>query len=552
MELNPYEVIVVGSGASGGVAALTLAKAGIKVLVIDAGKELSIKQAFRSEPENSIQRFYGLITGEYRKQAQHPGFWKTNPLLYANEKENKYLTPNKRPFIWTQGQQVGGRSLTWGGITLRLSDYDLKASVNDGFGPSWPIEYSDLCSHYSNLETLLRIHGHYDGLAQLPDGKYVGETPFTECEKFFAEKIESRLGYKVIHSRGFEEYNYNNKKPEWPRFSSPGSTLKLAISTGKVQILSNHIAENLIMNSEKSKAKGIIVVNKKNNNRIFLKSNLIIICASTIQTLRLLLNSQENNNEDGFIDPSASLGLNLMDHISSCRFFSMPNSNKNLNEVSNKKKNVLSGSGSFFIPFGNRHKIFNNVDFIRGYGIWGGIDRFQLPNFIKRNPNSKIGFLIGHGEVLANKNNKVTLSEIKDKWGIKIPNIDCKWGENERKMVKHMNKTIEEIIVNADGEINSLEKLLYLPFIDKLTKNAIALQEQSPPPGYYIHEVGGAPMGNNEESSVVDNWNRLWRCPNVLVVDGACWPTSSWQSPTLTIMAITRRACLQAIKPQKG
>ncbi len=548
MELKPYEVIIIGSGATGGVAALTLAKAGIKVLVIESGPELSVNQAFSSEPQNTFKRLFGLLSGEYRKQAQHPGFWKSNPLLYSNEKENIYLNPKERPFIWTQGQQVGGKSLTWGGITLRLSDYDFKASEKDKFGPSWPISYSDLSSHYSKLENLLRVHGNKDGLDQLPDGEYVGKVPFTESETFFAKRIQSILGYKVIHSRGFEAYKANKENQEWPRYSSPGCTLKIAISTGNVQILPNHIAERLILNPERNKSKGIIAINKKNKDRIFLKGKLIIVCASTIQSLRFLLNSQEDNVENGFIDPSGNLGKYLMDHISICRFFSLPKKYLNNNREIESGNQSLSGAGSFFIPFGNNHKIYNSADFIRGYGIWGGIDRFEPPKFLKRKPDSKIGFLIGHGEVLPNKNNKVTLSKSLDKWGMNVPYIDCQWGENEKKMVTHMTNTIEKIINTSGGKVESLEKLIFIPLIERFVRNSLALQKEAPPPGYYIHEVGGAPMGEKEETSVLDQWNKLWVCKNVLVVDGACWPTSSWQSPTLTMMAITRRACLNAIK----
>ena len=255
--------------------------------------------------------------------------------------------------------------------------------------------------------------------------------------------------------------------------------------------------------------------------------------------------------EKGFIDSSGKLGHNLMDHVSTCRFFSLSKKFNNSKNEKNQLPHMLSGAGSFFIPFGNKPGIFNNVDFIRGYGIWGAIDRFEPPEFIKRNPDSKMGFLIGHGEVLPNPKNKVTLSETIDKWGLNVPYIDFKWRDNEKKMIKHMNKTIEDIIITAGGKVESINEIISIPFLKRILTNAIATQREAPPPGYYIHEVGGAPMGDTEESSVVDKWNKLWRCKNVLVVDGSCWPTSSWQSPTLTMMAITRRACLKALNPSK-
>ena len=542
---KPFEAIVVGSGATGGVAALTLANVGVRVLVIESGSNLSSQQAIGNEPCNTFKRLKGLIKGEYKNQAQHPGFWKANPILYANEKENLYSYPKDRPFLLTQGRQVGGRSLTWGGITLRLSDYDFHAANIDGYGPIWPIKYSDLSSHYSFLETFFNVHGNKDSLEQLPDGNYLDPLPFTESEKYFSNKLREVLGYKVIHSRGFGVYDRGDNC-DWPKYSSPGSTLEKAFKTGLVELISDHLVEHIIMNKSQDRATGVLAINKKNGDREVFKSDLIVLCSSTIQSLRILLSSEENNIDKGFIDSSKSLGCNLMDHISTCRFFNLASIKSDIHSEDVNDSKSLSGAGSFFIPLGNKRDNYGKVDFIRGYGIWGGIDRFNLPKYLQKEPESKIGFLIGHGEVLPCKTNKVTLSKEKDQWGVSIPHINCIWGDNEKKMVLHMNSTIEKIIKASGGEKKPLQHFINLPFINSILDKAIATREESPPPGYYIHEVGGAPMGFTKETSVVDKWNRLWNCKNVLVVDGACWPTSAWQSPTLTMMAITRRACLKA------
>ncbi len=549
MNNSPYEVIVIGSGATGGIAALTLAEAGVRVLIVEAGPNLSAPQALGSEPANTFKRIAGIINGEKRIQAQHPGYWKANPLLYANEKQNPYSYPQDKPFIWTQGRQVGGRSLTWGGITLRLSDNELKAARRDGYGPEWPIEYSELAPHYSAIEKHLQIHGHRDGLEQLPDGEFIKPLPFTTAEITFGQSVQSSLGYPFIHSRGFGSHDPQLHGP-WPRSSSPGSSLKSAIATGKVEVLSDHMAERITINRSSDTANGLVVVNQSDGSRKELKASLIVLCASTIQSLRVLLNSERSQNLNGFVDPSGKLGQNLMDHISVCRLFALPIKQQDLSQTPNSDKQVLSGAGSFFIPFGPKFKNTRKPNFLRGYGIWGGIDRFEPPQWLKQYPKSKTGFLIGHGEVLPSPNNKVTLSENLDRWGIPLPHIDCTWGDNEKAMATHMTETIQEIIKVSGGELLPLKALIKVPFIGSFFDNAVAIQKEAPPPGYYIHEVGGAPMGSVEEQSVVDRFNRLWRCPNVLVVDGACWPTSGWQSPTLTMMAITRRACLAALSHQ--
>ncbi|MBW3041677.1 GMC oxidoreductase [Prochlorococcus marinus] len=544
---KPYEVIIIGSGATGGMAALTMAKAGVRVLVVERGPELEIKQANGTAACNMIRRLTGIANGKYQSQTQHPGFWKSNPLLYADKKSNPYTYPQKSPFMWTQGNQVGGRSLTWGGITLRLCNEDFEVSKEKEYSLKWPINYKDLESHYTEIERFLKVYGNRDELEQLPCGEYIGSIPFTESEKQFASNIKEKLNLPFIHSRGFGP---NEDKTKWPKFSSLGSTLKEAISLGKVEILSNHVADKLVLNKDRKSAKSVIVINQTTGERSELDSKLIILCSSTIQTLRFLLSSEEKNSSNGLIDPSQSLGMNLMDHISTCRFFTVP-VERNSKKLSDKKDHQrLSGAGSFFIPIGRNRSIKNN--FVGGYGIWGGIDRFEPPEFLKRSKNTKMGFLIGHGEVLPNKKNKVTLSTETDRNGVSIPHISVAWRENEKNMVIEMNRVIELIINSGNGTTLPIDEILNIPFVKRILDKSVAIKNDAPPPGYYIHEVGGAPMGNNKEKSVVDNWNRLWECGNVLVVDGACWPTSSWQSPTLTMMAITKRACEKAIINFKG
>ena len=544
MDLHPFEAIIVGSGATGGMAALTLAEQGIKVLIIEAGPILDRKEAYSNEPVDTFKRITSLFSKRHQNQNQHPGYWKNNPSLYANENKYPYSYPPNKPFLWTQGKQFGGRSLTWGGITLRLSPSDFKPSLNDGFGPDWPISYDELSTHYDFVEKECGIYGKKDNLTQVPNGNYVGEMPLTSSELFFGNKIKSKLNYPFIQSRGFDK-NSSVKEEKWPRSSSIGSSLERAIKTGNVQILSNHLVESFVTNKETELATRIRIVNTLNGSKRELDCDLIFLCASTISTLRILLNSEKKVNGNGFYDGSEKLGKYLMDHVSICNFFSIPKST--IFEKKSLEKAHLSGAGSFFIPFGPKLPTDPKIDFLRGYGIWGAINRLGIPKFLQKDIDESIGFLISHGEVLPRSSNKVELSEKSDKWGIPIPHITFEWSENEQKMVRHMREIMSKVINASGGEKRELNESLNIPFLKFLEKNSTALSGKTPPPGYYIHEVGGAPMGLNEEDSVVDKWNRLWSCKNVFVLDGSCWPTSSWQSPTLTMMAICRRTC-SAIK----
>ena len=545
MDINPYDAIVVGSGATGGVAALTLAEQGIRVLIIEAGPQIKRNEASNYEPKSTIKRLLGVLTKKHANQMQHPGYWKNNPDLYSNELKHPYNFPKNKPFLWTQGKQYGGRSLTWGGITLRLSSEDFHPAQKDGFGPNWPISYDELSPHYDFIENFCGIYGKKDGIKEVPDGKYIGEIALTKSEGIFGKKVKSKLNYPFIQSRGFDR-NSSAIEKEWPKSSSVGSTLKKALDTGNVQILSNYLVESFETNKVTELASKIKIVNLENGQKKVLDCDLILLCASTISTLRILLNSEAKSNSFGFRDTSGKLGKYLMDHISLCRFFSVPKTKESEAQLENFPD--LSGAGSFFIPFGTNLPKVENINFLRGYGIWGSIDRLGLPNFIQKDSNNSIGFLIAHGEVLPREQNSVSLSKETDEWGIPIPHIEFEWSENELNMAKHMEHTINKAVEAANGEIKNIDELINIPFGELFTKSSIAISKSPPPPGYYIHEVGGAAMGNSEEESVINNFNRLWRCKNVLVLDGSCWPTSSWQSPTLTMMAISRRACLNLKK----
>jgi choline dehydrogenase-like flavoprotein len=152
-----------------------------------------------------------------------------------------------------------------------------------------------------------------------------------------------------------------------------------------------------------------------------------------------------------------------------------------------------------------------------------------------------------YGEVLAQDHNRVSLDRQRtDAWGLPIAHIDCRWGENERRMVAHMQARMQAVVASAGGRIAPLTDLFVFPLLEPLVKGSLAVAPEAPPPGYSIHELGGAPMAARDDGGVVNPWNQLWRTPNLLVTDGSCWPSAGWQSPTLTEMAITWRACAAA------
>lgn len=520
---------------------MVLAEAGLKVLVLDAGPDLGLARAMGSEPLNSLRRIAFLASGRHRVQANHPGYWKHNPELFIDERRHPYLTPEDAPFLWSRGRQVGGKSLTWGGITLRLSDYEFKAGQWDGLSPCWPIGHDDLDGYYSRLERLLGVHGQRDGLAQLPDGHTLEPLPLTPGECLLRQAVGRELGLPLIPSRGFARPQ-PNRRSGWPPSSAQGSTLGRALATGRVVVRPLAAVSHLWMDPSGERAKGVVLAGDSRGGRECIGADLVVLCASTIETLRILLMSQAGLDGPPLEDPSGRLGCHLMDHISTSCFFSLP--------VQGSPAAVaeLSGAGSCFLPntFFGEHAA---PEFARGYGLWAAVQRFDPPSFFKRRPDEALGFLIGHGEVLPSGENRVSLSwDRLDALGLPVPSIACRWGDNERAMVAHMKARMLAVVASGGGEIQPLEDLVKVPLLEPWIKGSPALGRSAAPPGYYIHEVGGAPMAAHEEAGVVDPWNACWRASNVLVTDGACWPSAGWQSPTLTLMALTWRACEGAVR----
>jgi choline dehydrogenase-like flavoprotein len=542
-----WDAVVVGAGATGGVAAMVLAEAGLNVLVLEAGPELTARQALGSEPLNSLRRLAQLSSGTKWRQANHPGFWKHNPDLYVDERRNPYSTPADAPFLWTRGRQVGGRSLTWGGITLRLSEWELRAGERDGRRPPWPIGSADLDPHYTHLERLLGVHGQADGLPQLPDGCFLPPLPFTPGEEHLRQAIGAELGLPLIHSRGFPLHRPCPADP-WPRSSAQGVTLARAMATGRVRLRPHAVVSHLQMDGSGERAEAVVLVDGRNGAQHRVRATLVVLCASTIESVRILLHSGEAQRRGGLIDPSGTLGHYLIDHISTSRFFSIP-------AVPPLREPVeLSGAGSCFIPNTVNLTADEGLGFRGGYGLWVALQRFDPPRFLQRRPGEAVGFLIGHGEVLAEAANRVTLDSSRpDAWGLPTPHIVCRWGSNEREMVAHMHRRMEEVVAAAGGLIHPLEELYVLPLLEPLVKRGAAVRSEAAPAGYYVHELGGARMAACPEQGVLNAWNQCWQAPNVLVTDGACWPSAGWQSPTLTAMAVTRRACeAAALRLRRG
>ncbi len=508
-----YDAIIIGSGATGGWAAKELTQKGMRVHMLEAGSPLLEKQILhiqqrlwevlrygntRRTVENQIPRLL-----ERQPIQSNCYAWKFNPSFFVDDIDNPYTTPEDKPFIWLRARQVGGRMVVKGhGRQLyRFSDFQFKAASRDGYGEDWPISHTDLASYYERVEQWIGIRGIAENIPYLPDSVFLPNREMTFGERFLKSVLESCTAYDYRVTIG--------------RMAPPRTTISAALKTQRLTLRSYAMVSHIIVDQDTGKAKGVAFIDQRTNKSYEVFSKVIVLCASTIESTRILLNSATQQHPTGLGNSSGLLGRYLMDHIKIGieGIISKPE-----RFVTNFSKNS-DLSGSVYIPqFKNISDC--HLNFIRGYGIQAGLQWKKLPR------EKAIAFyLTAYGEMLPRFENQVTINkDKKDAWGIPVPHIECIHSDNEREMAKDQLETLNKIAHVAGLEI---------------------LEESSelPPPGGSNHECGTIRMGDDPKKSVLNKFNQSWDVKNLFVVDAGCFVSQGYQNPTLTMMAITARAC---------
>ena len=546
-----FDAIVVGSGATGGWAAKVLTEKGLRVVVLEAGKNLDPATDFREHTWPYELKYRGLASGSYyaKRQPIQSRCYAANEYgnqFFVDDVDNPYTTPDDRPFWWIRGRHVGGRSITWGRQSYRLSDYDFKAGSRDGYGEDWPIGYKDLEPYYDLVENFVGISGSYENLPQLPDSKFLPPMALTCGEQLLKRAVETKFkgrnviigraailtkphqGRAACHycghcDRGCSTHSY---------FSSPGSTLPSAAKTGRLTLRPNSVVREVIMDTSTGKARGVRIVDQLTRRESEVYGKVVVLCASTLESTRILLNSKSKYFPDGVANSSGALGHYLMDHLYQISASGI------VKTLQGSEYDFSDGrANGIYVPR------FRNISdkhpkFIRGYGMQGS-SRINMgysnakdirgfgPGFKKmarENPR-EVGWGLGAWcEMLPQFENKVSIHPTKvDAWGVPSLHIECKHGDNELAMAKDALETILEMAEAAGFEVQS-------------TSSTPAT------PGFCIHEVGTARMGSDPKTSVLNKWNQTWDVKNIFVTDGACFTSIGCQNPTLTMMAITARA----------
>ncbi len=546
-EIFTFDAIVVGSGITGGLAAKELCERGLKTLLLERGRPVEHVKDYPTatlHPWESPHR--GNPTREeldrHAIQARHFSFREETKHFYADDIDNPYREINR--YDWIRADVLGGRSLLWGRMSFRWSDFDFEANARDGMGPDWPIRYRDIAPWYEHVERFVGINGRAEGIPNLPDSLFQEPMPFNCLEEHLKDRIESSFPDRhFIHSRvanltrplpGRNACQYRNLCdrgcPFGAYFSTQSSTLPAALATGNLTVRTNALANQVVFDNDTQRATGIEVIDTTNHATYVFKAPLLFLNASTLGTTHLLLNSRSPRFPNGMGNDHDQLGRHLMDHPRTATV------SGTLDGYSDKYYYGRKPTGYFIPRFVNLKG--QEKDYLRGYNCQGNTvrQRGQYPGIgasLKQalsEPGPWQAGMRAYGECLPYTDNRVTLDpDLKDKWDRPALAIDCRFRDNERKMSEDALVTMQEMLEKAG------------------LKNIQVNGSQSYP-GNANHEMGTARMGNDPKTSVLDKWNRLHAVPNVIVTDGSCMTSSASVNPSLTYMALTARAVDHAVR----
>ena len=557
-----YDAIIIGSGASGGMAAKELTDKGLEVLVLEAGPPVNPLRDLSNHqwPWESVYRNMGPPNWRQKEQWMQATATTYSQHFYVKDSEHPYTTEPGQPFQWVRARIVGGKTLHWGRASWRFSDLDFKAASHDGFGDDWPIEYKDVAQYYDRAEEFIGVCGDNDNISVIPNGKLLPGFPLV-CHEQMVKKGAAKLGRAAVVMRMAMLTKVMPQHLKTGRavchycgncqvgcdigamFNSVTSSLAWANLSGRMTLRPNSVVRNIIVDKNNAKAKGVAFVDRVNFIEHKAYAKMIIVAASTLESTRLLLNSKSSQHPNGLGNSSEVLGHYVLDHIAGSGASAVLPTLKNTDPINWDGK----FSGIFVPRFRNLDKQTKHDKFIRGYNLslWPSIGMTPggaagMPGF-GANLKEKIRaeyparvYLGLAGEMLARKENYVELDPngVVDAWGVPVLKMHIKHSDNERAM-------------NHDG-MNTSAEILEAAGAESITPSEGLLA-----PGRMIHEMGGVRMGNDKKTSVLNKFNQMHDVKNVFVTDASAFVSSANQNPTLTILALTIRACDYAVEELK-
>lgn len=542
MVTKTYDAIVVGTGATGGFAAKELAERGLRVLALEAGPAHDAQRFAaigHGPPANALDRMKSALRGQ-PYQARATWFSPDKDFLFVNDLENPYQNSGDW-YLWVRGRQVGGRFQTWGRVALRFSDYDFKAASRDGVGEDWPIAYADIEPYYDRVESFLKVTGAPADIITLPNGRFAKPAGESQLEKQLRETVQARWP-----ERQFTPWRYVAKEASCTDAAGAKqitTPIAAGLATGNLTLQTNAVVKTINTDPVTGLANGVTFINTNSQQAETISGNVIVVCASTVESVRLLLNSGSSQHSNGLGNSSGVLGDYFMDQVNAMVFGSVPD---RCGWEGVDSTSPADNHGGFLIPR------FQNLDgnprekFFRGYNIQGLAGRIPVPEVMPT-----LFGMTAQGEMLPHADNRISLGRRRDRWGIPVANISIRLRDNERVMLRHQMDTLLEMADCQGWNVEIATSLLGIENPKTLMpqdnwwerlmfrmsyKKSVGL-------GSAIHECGGARMGCDPHSSVLNAMNQCWDAANVFVTDGSSFVSNGTVGPTLTSMALTVRAC---------
>ncbi|HQS23613.1 MAG: GMC family oxidoreductase [Sphingobacteriia bacterium 24-36-13] len=550
-----FDAIVIGSGISGGWAAKELTEKGLKVLMLERGRNIEhVKDYVNANKEAWDYPHHGRKTQEMI--AQNQVLDRDYPLneqtygMWVKDTESPYVEVKR--YDWFRGYHVGGRSLLWGRQSYRWSDLDFEANAKDGIAVDWPVRYKEIEPWYDYVEKFAGISGNRDGLDVLPDGQFMPPMEMTCVEKDVAKRLKEyykgqramiigRTANITQELEGRSACQFRNKCwlgcPFGAYFSTQSSTLPAAMKTGNLTLRPWSIVTKILYDKDKKRATGVEILDAETNKTYVYNAKIIFLNASTLNSAWILMNSATDVWEGGLGSSSGELGHNIMDHHLGV------GAGGRMEGYEDKYTFGRRANGIYIPRYQNIGS--DKRDYLRGFGYqgsgnrggWGSkVAEFTIGADFKEAISEPGGWsmgMMGFGEVLPDHKNFATLDKtVKDKWGLNVLKIDAELKENEMKMRKDMLADAIEMLTNAG-----------VKDVKGYDANAVL--------GRGIHEMGTARMGADPKTSVVNKHNQIWDAPNVFVTDGSFMTSAACVNPSLTYMAFTARAADFAVSELK-
>lgn len=576
MRASSYDAIVVGSGAAGGMAAWALAKRGVKVLMVEAGrnyepvKETPMFQSFADAPLRGASYpekpngFYDATIGgwtvegePYRVQNKDSGAWQDGAV------DNRVKT--QQNFMWWRARMLGGRTNHWGRVSLRMGPLDFKPRTADGLGFDWPIGYDDVAPWYDRVDQLIGVYGSKENLFNNPDSDFFQPPPPARVYERLLQSGGKKLGLSIIPARMAILTKPIHGRPACfyatacgrgcsigANFQSTTVLIPPALQTGNLDILTNAMVREVTVDAS-GKATGVHYIDKETGKEEHVAAAVVILGASACESARILLNSKSNRFPQGLGNSSGHLGRWLTDSTGSSLSGRIP-ALENLPLMNEDGTSTMHTYAPWTV---DRQKAATKLGVPRGYYMaWSGgrsmpdlgtvseiapLVEHPFGTGFKQEARRYFGSFVdlhARGEMIPNAESYMELDpEKKDRYGIPVPKFHFRWSEHEIRQVAHQQQSFAELIEAAGGVLCSSPQ-----------KDGTKAMTAG---GSVNHEIGVTRMSAKPEDGVTNGFGQLWDCPNVMVADGGVFCSNPFKNPTLTILALAWRGAEEMIRLSK-